>query len=384
MELAEYIADLLKQHDCVIVPRFGGFIANYKSAIIDPSKGRIAPPSKSVLFNPKLVTNDGLLGHVIADSRAISYPDSLTFVQSKVTEWEKKLAIGERIEVGEIGFLFRQNNQIVFEQYREAGILLQAYGLSSISFVDFSKPDLAEPELVKPVEAQPQKGVQKEAVVIALNPTKQIEEPISQTGSLPDVPVKKRRGNGYKYLAVAAAIPLLFYSYWIPMETDFISTGNIQIADFNPIRKSPERSYKTRLTNFEQKEPVEVKTWDDLINDLSDNVSVYNYQLDEELYIPIRLDKTATTLPNTQLSEAENVNANSDLVYHLIGGCFSVKENADNFVADLQKQGYSAHVLDLKGGLYRVSAGDYASRDVANEKLAGFKDSGFSGWILKK
>lgn len=384
MELAEYIANLLKQHDCVIVPHFGGFIANYKSAIVDQDKGRIVPPSKSVLFNPKLVTNDGLLGHVIADSRAISYPDSLTFVQSSVTEWEKKLAGGERVEVGEIGFLFRQNNQVVFEQYREAGILLQAYGLSSISFVDFAKPELAAPELIEPVEKQPQKVVKKEAVVIELNPTKPVEELTLEAENSPNIPVKKRRVNGYKYLAVAAAIPLLFYSYWIPMETDFISTGNIQMADFNPIKKSPKRSYETRLTNFEQKASVEVKTWDDLTSNLSDNVSVYNYKLDEELYIPIKLDKTATVLPNTKVSESEITSANSDLVYHLIGGCFSVKENADNFVADLQKQGYSASVLDLKGGLYRVSAGDYANRAMANEKLASFKDSGFSGWILKK
>ena len=61
MELSGYIGDLLQKHNCVIVPEFGGFIANYKSAVIDTVNNRINPPSKSVLFNPNLVNNDGLL-----------------------------------------------------------------------------------------------------------------------------------------------------------------------------------------------------------------------------------------------------------------------------------------------------------------------------------
>jgi hypothetical protein len=38
---------------------------------------------------------------------------------------------GHRIELEEIGFLFLQNNQVVFEQNREVNLLLQAYGLKA-------------------------------------------------------------------------------------------------------------------------------------------------------------------------------------------------------------------------------------------------------------
>ena len=53
-------------------------------------------------------------------------------------------------------------------------------------------------------------------------------------------------------------------------------------------------------------------------------------------------------------------------------------------MTDLIADGYSAKVLDLKGGLYRVTAGDYANRSEAKENLKTFKNNGFSGWILKK
>jgi hypothetical protein len=39
MELNKYISDLLRKHNCVIVPDFGGFVANYRSAVIDKVRG---------------------------------------------------------------------------------------------------------------------------------------------------------------------------------------------------------------------------------------------------------------------------------------------------------------------------------------------------------
>jgi cell division protein FtsN len=168
------------------------------------------------------------------------------------------------------------------------------------------------------------------------------------------------------------------------METDFIDTGKIQMADFNPINSSPSRTYELREANFEQSEIPEIKTWDELTENLSENVSVYNYQFDDQLYIPIKLDKTATVLPKAEELIPVGLAENEALIYHVIGGCFSVKSNADNLVADLTDQGYQARVLDLKGGLYRVTAGDYSDRSTAKENLKSFKNQGFSGWILKK
>lgn len=402
MELAGYIAELLHKHNCVIVPNFGGFIANYKSAVIDSAKLRIDPPSKSVLFNPNLTNNDGLLGNKVAKEQAISYTKANDYIDGRVKDWKKELAQGNRIEIGEVGFLFRQNNQIIFEQNRAFNLLLNAYGLSGLSFVDLSVKETVEeevvvkeliaptseervialPQTVKPLEAE---SVDKEAVVIALNNQQTIEhEPLVEEEKI--IPISRKKNKAWKYIAVAAAIPLLFYSYWIPMETDFIDTGKIQVSDFNPIHKSPERVYKMRISAFETKVYPASTSWEQLTENLSDNVGIYNYQFDNELYIPVRLDKTATALPTSEAVQANPAEKNStaDLKYHVIGGCFSVQSNAQNFVADLISQGYSASILDHNKGLYRVSVGDFAKRSEAKSSLASFKSGGNSGWILKK
>ena len=59
--VVHYISELLFLHDCVIVPEFGGFIGNRKSAQLNKTTNSLTPPSKQILFNTNLKTNDGLL-----------------------------------------------------------------------------------------------------------------------------------------------------------------------------------------------------------------------------------------------------------------------------------------------------------------------------------
>ena len=51
VQLTKYIVQLLHQHDCVIIPDFGGFVAQYKPATLDSVTGFYSPPSKQILFN---------------------------------------------------------------------------------------------------------------------------------------------------------------------------------------------------------------------------------------------------------------------------------------------------------------------------------------------
>ena len=46
LEITKYIQELLFVHDCVILPGFGGFVANYRPAKIDENQQIVHPPSK--------------------------------------------------------------------------------------------------------------------------------------------------------------------------------------------------------------------------------------------------------------------------------------------------------------------------------------------------
>ena len=85
--LEEAIVNLLLRHNCVIVPAFGGFVAQSSGALIDMDSGVITPPRKSVLFNKQLVNNDGLLISHISSEYKIEYASSENFLKTKVDEW---------------------------------------------------------------------------------------------------------------------------------------------------------------------------------------------------------------------------------------------------------------------------------------------------------
>ena len=71
--------------------------------------------------------------------------------------------------------------------------------------------------------------------------------------------------------------------------------------------------------------------------------------------------------------------------FHIIGGCFLEKENADRFVSELQAKGFAASLLDRKGGLYRVAYGSYPQREMALDALSAVrKEVAPQAWLLVK
>jgi cell division protein FtsN len=310
----------------------------------------------------------------------------------------------------EIGFLFLQNNQVVFEQNREVNLLLQAYGLKQVSFVDFAikevqektvelKPIVEQPVLkvvekdrvkvnkdsVKPdhlvVKTDPKKTVKakEEIPVIALNTDEQIEaiEVSQEDPKVIPINREKKKSRNYKYAVAAAVIlPVMFYTYWIPMKTDFLNTGKIQMTDFNPFNNQAGSIYQKRESNFNLDLTTDWKSWEELTAALPENVSVYNYELNDETYVSVLLKDDSLVSDNSGVFVSEGS-------FNLIAGCFSVESNATNFVSELNSKGYSAGVVDKNNGLYRVSAGSFNSESDAEAALDKFKNDGFSGWILK-
>ena len=59
-DLNVYIEELLYKHQCVIIPKFGAFISNRKSAKMADDK-TFDPPKRELSFNASLNSNDGLL-----------------------------------------------------------------------------------------------------------------------------------------------------------------------------------------------------------------------------------------------------------------------------------------------------------------------------------
>ena len=130
--IEHYISNLLYLHDCVIIPGFGGFVGNKKSAFIHPVSGIIYPPSKELLFNKNLTQNDGLLATHIAKQENIDLSETSSlnedFVQSIQTELNSRSAF----KLQKVGtFTKGKEENISFLQDKNQNYNLASFGMQA-------------------------------------------------------------------------------------------------------------------------------------------------------------------------------------------------------------------------------------------------------------
>jgi len=146
--LEHYISELLYLEDCIIVPDFGGFIVNDKSATINEKSGEITPPSKTILFNSQLVNNDGLLVSHIAKEENISHKESLTNVLAISKKLKNKLFETKILRIKKVGLLtIGSENNILFTQEKGYNYNLNSFGMHSINSNTIDKKERIKNEI---------------------------------------------------------------------------------------------------------------------------------------------------------------------------------------------------------------------------------------------
>ena len=145
MQTEAYIQELLYRYNCVVVPEFGAFLTQMKAAALDRSSHTFYPPAKLISFNGQLSSNDGLLVSYMAQAEGVSYEEMLGKTLKTAAEWKDKLHKGERLELENIGELWRsREGKILFQPANKVNYLSAAFGLSSLVSVPVSREVLKE------------------------------------------------------------------------------------------------------------------------------------------------------------------------------------------------------------------------------------------------
>lgn len=130
MRIAKHIGELLYRYDCVIVPNFGAFLTQRKSAQI------YAPvfhaPSKAISFNEQIQHNDGLLASHIAKNEGMTYDSALAYIGQEVTTLKTSLSTDSLVIFDAIGtFSLNEEDNVQFTATNNANYLTESFGLSS-------------------------------------------------------------------------------------------------------------------------------------------------------------------------------------------------------------------------------------------------------------
>lgn len=182
ISMIEHIEYLMLSNDCVVVPGFGAFIAQYTSSHNCEQNSTFTSPKRSISFNASINHNDGLLANSIAKKASIPYAEALKQIEKSTTICRQALSDGSEVPFGRLGFFINNGEgHIEFIPFHHELANDDFFGLQSFSF-----PTLAE----------------RNAQVAT-------EETVSETYSEPEINIGRRNWFSHKAVQIAASIVML-------------------------------------------------------------------------------------------------------------------------------------------------------------------------------
>lgn len=182
ISMIEHIEYLMLSNDCVVVPGFGAFIAQYTSSNNCAQNSTFTSPKRSISFNASINHNDGLLANSIAQKASIPYAEALKQIEKSTTICRQALSDGSEVPFGRLGFFISNaEGHIEFIPFHHELANDDFFGLQSFSF-----PTLAE----------------RNAQVAT-------EETVSETYSEPEINIGRRNWFSHKAVQIAASIVML-------------------------------------------------------------------------------------------------------------------------------------------------------------------------------
>ncbi|MCK5822454.1 MAG: SPOR domain-containing protein [Bacteroidales bacterium] len=323
MELSKYIKELLFFYDCVIIPDFGGLVANYHSAEINITQNSFKPPKKDILFNKNLIYNDGLLINHIASTEKISYSEAKNITSEYVQNITDKLENGEKIIFEELGtFYFDKAQNLLFEPDLSINYLIDSFGLSSFQFPAINN------DFNTKIKTQ---FKNKEAVnkFITNKTTKR----------------------------VLISIPVIAALSLIPLNSYFLKNPAINFSSFNPTNRVAQETIATKTPQ----QKIEIS------NVLDETTNKRN---------ALFYGNISETKNDTKLKKNKK--------YFLIVGSFKNLLNAKNLQQQLVNEGFNPEILN-NNSQYRVSIENFDNKNTALKKLSKLRNQdNKSVWLLTK
>ncbi|MCO6482035.1 MAG: SPOR domain-containing protein [Flavobacteriales bacterium] len=349
MALGRYLHQLLYEHDCVIVPDFGGFLTHYTPARLDVQRRLVHPPSKAVSFNRKLVRQDGLLVDQLIRQEGMDFQGASERVAQEVEQWCQELGRQGRLEVPGVGTFFHDpEHNLQFQPDSKVNFLKDAYGLRPVAAVPVPRATMP--------------------------PAPVLSMPAAEGGA-----AREKKGYG-SWPAAAAAMAIVFTAatwYLLGM----MNPEGLAWGDLNVFRNmEPARYVLPGAPPPAVGAPATASFW----TAPADLHGIHELHIAGPGMPPVAVNLGQAPMKAEPESTAVAVRAPGPR-FHVIGGCFLEKENADRFVSELQARGFAASLVDRKGGLYRVAYGSYPLRATALEALnAVRKEEAPEAWLLVK
>lgn len=311
--MAKHIETLIWQHECIIVPQFGGFVTQVQGTYTTDSGNSFMPPMRTVGFNDKLSGNDGILVSSYMDTYGLNEAEAKRMLQTDILEMREQLLHQGNYDLGRIGRLEQDEDGEILFFPNNGCIAPEFYGLEALDFpllpqdaVAVPAPKLTAAE--KPVpksEGSPKE--EKEHITLHIN-----------------------RRTLHTALSIAAAI-LLFFLVSTPVNTNLWNRNEALLAQ----------------------------------DILSSALQIMPRMETKEAPVSIVPKDTVTA----KASEAPQQMASTEEEYAVVVASAIPENNAQNFVKHLQKKGIEDATIYKHGAMIRVLFRGFATESDARKKM---------------
>lgn len=366
INLSKHIEILLLEHDCVIVPKLGGFITNQVEAHYGDNF--FVPPYRTIGFNKNLLINDGLLVQSYMQVYDASYPDAYKQMEMDIDEMLQQLDLNGVFQFEGIGRIRKSvDGNITFEssESSESGMLTpELYGLCALEVKSVDEVR-KEKELINTIQSTSVLPIQSEGHLSSAY------TPDEKDGEEENVTIRLHRR--WVDVSIAAVVSvLLFFLFSYPSfrnstQSDTCVAGSLYVGKEN---------------NHKPMENVQVSRKSGVDNKVKETMGKEEVQETDSSSVALQIEENISV--GTEQETADEDAVKKEFV--LVLASYVSKTNSAAFIENLKSEGFTEAEYIRTGKISRIVYSGYASRDEAADSLnvlrrqnPAFKEA----WILK-
>ena len=322
LRIITHIERLLLVHDCVIVPGFGGFVLQAVSAVYDEKEHLFNPQRKEIVFNVTLQHNDGLLSESYMQMYDVNYRKAQLMLEEDVADMKVVLQEDKKLSLGVLGsFSLGMEGQVIFHPGESDAFSVGSYGLVSFNFPQL-QPVLAEREEVALLTRKRKKDILY-------------------------IPVNRKL---LRVAAASAAAVALFLLVSTPVKD---VNQAAYTASFVPtemvVKSAPEINSAEEIASEETIAPE--------INEVKTERKVAAVAPSREVKRQKITPEPAIAKPNLKM-------------YHIVIASFPTEDQADKYIAGVDRQECKHVSKVVRDGKYRIYADKFDNREQAESYMA--------------
>ena len=308
-------------YDCVIIPGLGGFVCNGRSAWYDEENEEMVPPSRDVIFNPNLIHNDGLLAQEIMRARDLSYSEAMKHVEEEASFMVRQLTEGKPVEIARVGRLYSGDDGVT--RFLPDSELVRVLSSFGHARIPLSKLVEKKEKKVVPIHSPLVVKIARAAAVIAL--------------------------------------PIVLGGAWILSDSSNSSTLLSVLPTFDT---------EAIVSTFMPSEGSAL-------------FNTSNEEITETIEIEYATEEVDLLLSENKEEEEETLAIQMNFL--IIGGAFSIEENALNLAETLKLEGFTpTHHYQNHNNLNLVALGEFETESSAREALKEARKKGRTASWLKR